>query len=68
MEGQVTNTMTAAITDALTVVIGWVGTVVTALTGEQGQLNALLPLLAIGIAVSALMLGVKAIKSFAWGA
>ena len=60
--------MTAAVTSALGTVISWVGTVVTALTGESGQLAALLPLLAIGIAVSALMLGVKAIKSFAWGA
>ena len=60
--------MTAAITSALGTVISWVGTVVSALTGTEGQLSALLPLLAIGIAVSALMLGVKAIKSFAWGA
>lgn len=60
--------MTAAVTDALGTVIGWVGTVVTALTDAKGSLAALLPLLAIGIAVSALMLGVKAIKSFAWGA
>ena len=60
--------MTAAITTALGTVISWVSTVVSALTGEAGQLSALLPLLAIGIAVSALMLGVKAIKSFAWGA
>lgn len=60
--------MGAAITEALTTVIGWVGTVVSALTGTEGQLKELLPLLAIGIAVSALMLGVKAIKSFAWGA
>lgn len=60
--------MSAAITEALTTVIGWVGTVVKALTGTEGELAALLPLLAIGIAVSALMLGVKAIKSFAWGA
>lgn len=60
--------MTAAITTALTDVIGWVGDVVSALIGETGELAPLLPLLAIGIAVSALMLGVKAIKSFAWGA
>ena len=60
--------MTAAVTAALGTVISWVGTVVTALTGEAGELAALLPLLAIGIAVSALMLGVKAIRSFAWGA
>lgn len=60
--------MLEAVTSGLTTVIGWVGTVVTALVGEAGQLNDLLPLLAIGIGVSALMLGVKAVKSFAWGA
>lgn len=59
--------MIAEVTTALTTVIGWVGTVVSALVGESGQLASLLPLMAIGIAISALMLGVKAIKSFAWG-
>lgn len=59
--------MLEAVTTALTTVIGWVGTVVSALTGTDGELSALLPLLAIGVAISALMLGVKAIKSFAWG-
>lgn len=57
-----------AVTTALGDVIGWVGTVVTALVTDTGKLNALLPLLAVGVAVSALMLGVKAIKSFIWGA
>lgn len=63
--------MLQAVTDALTTVIGWVGDVVSAVVtgGESpGALNALLPLLAVGVAVSALMLGVKAIRSFAWGA
>lgn len=60
--------MLEAVTSALTTVIGWVGTVVTALTSEAGELKELLPLLAIGVAVSALMLGVKAIRSFIWGA
>lgn len=59
--------MMEAVTTALTTVIGWVGTVVSALTNTDGDLSALLPLMAIGIAISALMLGVKAIKSFAWG-
>ncbi len=59
-------TLLGAVTDALGTVIGWVGTTVTALL--SGQLSSLLPLFAIGIAVSALMLGVKAIKSFVWGA
>lgn len=59
--------MMNAISTALTDVIGWVGEVVTALVGETGQLKDLLPLMAIGIGISALMLGIKAIKSFAWG-
>ncbi|MBQ9839100.1 MAG: hypothetical protein IJO56_06405 [Oscillospiraceae bacterium] len=59
--------MMEAVTSALSTVIGWVGTVVDALIGESGQLNSLLPLMAVGISISALMLGVKAIKSFAWG-
>lgn len=57
-----------AVTTALTTVIGWVGTVVTALVGDAGELNELLPMLAIGISISALMLGIRAIKSFIWGA
>ena len=60
--------MLEAVTSALTTVIDWVGTVVTALVGADGALKELLPLLAIGVAISALMLGVKAIKSFIWGA
>lgn len=60
--------MLEAVTSALGTVIDWVGTVVTALVSTDGALSALLPLLAIGVAISALMLGVKAIKSFIWGA
>lgn len=59
--------MIEAVTTALGTVISWVGTVVTAVTSTSGALKDLLPLLAVGIAVSALMLGVKAIRSFAWG-
>ena len=57
--------MMAAVTSALGTVISWCGTVVTAVL--SGELSALLPLLAVGVAISALMLGVKCIKSFAWG-
>lgn len=60
--------MLDAVTNGLGTVIGWVGTVVTELTKTDGKLSALLPLLAIGVAVSALMLGIKAIRSFIWGA
>lgn len=57
--------MMSAVTSALTTVISWCGTVVTAVL--SGELSELLPLLAVGVAISALMLGVKCIKSFAWG-
>lgn len=57
-----------AVTDALSTVIGWIGTVVSALVGSGGQLAALLPLFAIGISISAFMLGMKAIRSVVWGA
>lgn len=60
--------MLEAVTTALTTVIDWVGTVVTALVSTDGALSSLLPLLAVGVAISALMLGIKAIKSFIWGA
>ena len=60
--------MIEAVTTGLTTVIGWVGTVITAITGAEGALNELLPLFAVGIAISALLLGVKVIKSVVWGA
>jgi len=60
--------MLEAVTSALGTVISWVGTVVDALVGTDGDLAALLPLLAVGVSISALMLGIKAIKSFIWGA
>lgn len=60
--------MLAAVTSGLTTVISWVGTVVTAIVGESGALNELLPLLAIGVSISALMLGARVIRSFIWGA
>lgn len=52
----------------LTTVIDWFGQMVTALTGAEGELNALFPLLALGIAISICYAGVKIIRSFIWGA
>lgn len=60
--------MMEAVTAALGTVIEWVGTVVDSLITTDGALTSLLPLLAVGVAISALMLGIKAIKSFIWGA
>lgn len=59
--------MVEAVTTALSTVISWVGTVITAMTTAEGDLYGLLPLFAIGIAISALLLGVKVIRSFTWG-
>ena len=63
--------MLAAVTDAISTVIGLIGTVITSIVtgGEQaGALNALLPLFAVGIAISAILFGIRAIKSVIWGA
>ena len=63
--------MIAAVTTALTDILGWVKTVIQAIltTGEQaGALNALLPLFAVGIGISVLFLGVRVIKKIVWGA
>ncbi len=58
--------MLDAVSTALTDVIGWVGEVVTAVT--TGELASLLPLFAIGIGISVLLFGIKAIRSIVWGA
>lgn len=60
--------MLDAVSSALTQIITWVGTVVTAIVGETGALNSLLPLFAIGIGISVLLFGIKAIRSIVWGA
>lgn len=59
--------MIAAVTTALGTVISWCGTVITALTGTTGALAPLLPLFAVGIAISALLFGIKAIRAIVWG-
>lgn len=59
--------MIEAATTGLTTAIGWVGTVVDALIGTDGELASLLPLIGISVGISALMLGIKGIKSFSWG-
>lgn len=67
METEVAKTMLEHVTSGLTTVITWAGTVIDALITTDGQLAELAPLWAIGIAVSALLLGAKIIKSFVWG-
>lgn len=63
--------MTQLLTDigtTLTSVVGWFGTMVSALVTADGDLNGLFPLLALGIAISICFAGVKIVRSFAWGA
>lgn len=48
----------------LTSAIGWIGSVVTSMFGENGQLADLLPFIALGIGVGVLGLGVRYIRSF----
>lgn len=60
--------MMDAVTAALGTVITWVGTVITALTSSTGALYALLPIFAIGIACSAFLFAIRAIRSVTWGA
>lgn len=59
------------VSTGMTTVLGWIKAVLDALlTGgtTPGALNALLPLVAVSISISAIMLGVRMIKSFCWGA
>lgn len=60
--------MLAAVTSGITTVIGWIGTVITSLLSETGELGDLRELFAIGVSISAILLGVKVIRSFIWGA
>lgn len=60
--------MLDAVTNGITTVIGWVGTVIDALLATDGALSALLPLFAISVAISAILLGIRVIRSFIWGA
>lgn len=54
--------------NTITTVLGWVGTTIGALLNDDGQLNALLPLFAVTISISAILLGCRIIKTFVWGA
>lgn len=67
MEGA-TNTMLESITSTLSTVISWFGTVMEAIIGSDGALNDAWPLLAVGIAISLVLLGIKVVRKFAWGA
>lgn len=61
-------TLLEDVAEALTTVVSWFGTVITALIGPGGALNPLWPLLAVGIAVTVVFTVVKIVRSFTWGA
>ena len=67
MEGEVV-TMLSHVTSGITTVIGWIGTVLDAIVGADGQLAELGPLFAIGISISAILLGIKVVRGIIWGA
>lgn len=68
MEATATNGMIEAIGTALTSVLSWFGDCITALVTADGALQPLLGVFAIGIAVSIVMIVVKVVRNFAWGA
>lgn len=60
--------MLTHVTTGITTVIGWIATTVNAIVGAEGALSELAPLFAIGISISAILLGVKMVRSIVWGA
>lgn len=60
--------MLEAVTSGISTVITWVGTVINALLTDGGAMAELLPLFAIGVAISGILLAVRIIRSFIWGA
>lgn len=60
--------MIGAITEALTTVVGWFGTVITSVTSTGGALAPLLPVFAIGVAVTIVFAVIGLIRRFTWGA
>lgn len=66
--GNLMGTLGTAVTTALGQVLDWMGEVITSLTTEAGELNPLLAMFAVGIAISAVMLGIRIVRSLVWGA
>lgn len=61
------TTFYEAITAALTQLLTWLGTILGSLL-SGGDLSTLLPLFAITVAISLIMLAVRVARTFAWGA
>lgn len=66
--GSSMGTLGSAVTTALGQVLDWMGEVISSLTSADGELNPLLAMFAVGIAISAVMLGIRIVRSLVWGA
>ncbi len=60
--------MLEQVTTTLTTVLSWIGTVVSSLVGESGELRELLPLFVVAIAVAVFGFAMKSIRRVTWGA
>lgn len=56
-----------SVLSAFDVIWIWFKNVVGNIVGSTGKLNALLPLMAIAIAISVLFVAIKIIRTFTWG-
>lgn len=52
----------------MTAMFGWLGEFITAMVSETGDLKELWALLAFGITISVILLLIKVIRGFTWGA
>lgn len=57
----------AVVSGSIHYVLNWVGNLVNSFVTPEGLLNPLLPVLAIGISITAVLLVTKIFKSFSWG-
>lgn len=60
-------TIFSSLGEALTMVMDWIGDVLSALVTADGALSALWPLAMVGIAFALVAKGISMIKDFAWG-
>lgn len=61
------DTIFGSLTNALTLVLSWIGAILDALLTADGALSGLWPLAMVGIAFGVVRMGIGYIKSFTWG-
>lgn len=59
--------MLSAVGTALTSCIGWLGTILDAITDTDGDLAAILPVIGLSIALGIVGWAIAKIKSLTWG-